>query len=105
MAATTMMKINVSTARRTVRAISFGVFWRLAPSTRWIMRSRKLSPGLAVARTSKVSEISVVPAVTEENVSVPGSLSTGTQNDLDLTPASAHQDAAICGDRVEDPGG
>ena len=28
-----------------VSAISFGVFWRFAPSTRPIMRSRKLSPG------------------------------------------------------------
>ena len=28
-----------------------GVFWRLAPSTRAIMRSRKVSPGLEVMRT------------------------------------------------------
>ena len=34
------------------RAISFGVFWRLAPSTRAIMRSRKVSPGLDVILTT-----------------------------------------------------
>ena len=35
----------VSAARRILSAISFGVFWRLAPSTMAIIRSRKLSPG------------------------------------------------------------
>ena len=80
MAATTMTKISVNTASRTVKAISFGVFCRLAPSTRWIMRSRKLSPGLAVARMSRESEISKVPAVTDENVSVPGSFITGADS-------------------------
>ena len=44
------------------------------------MRSRKLSPGLAVARMSSESEISVVPAVTDEKTSVPGSLSTGADS-------------------------
>ncbi len=44
------------------------------------MRSRKLSPGLAVARTSRESEISKVPAVTDENVSVPGSFITGADS-------------------------
>ena len=32
----------VRTASKMVRAISLGVFWRLAPSTRVIMRSRKV---------------------------------------------------------------
>ena len=65
MVATTMTKISVNMASRTVSAISFGVFCRLAPSTRWIMRSRKLSPGSAVTRTSNRSETSIVPAVTD----------------------------------------
>ena len=38
----------VSPASRMLRAISLGVFWRSAPSTRAIMRSMKLSPGLVV---------------------------------------------------------
>ena len=42
----------VRPASRMLRAISLGVFWRLAPSTRAIMRSRKVSPGLAVMRTT-----------------------------------------------------
>ena len=37
----------VSAASRMSSAISFGVFWRFAPSTIAIMRSRKVSPGLA----------------------------------------------------------
>ena len=44
------------------------------------MRSRKLSPGLAVLRTRRKSEISDVPAVTEENMSVPGSFLTGADS-------------------------
>ena len=39
---------DVRPASRMSSAISFGVFWRLAPSTIAIMRSRKVSPGLAV---------------------------------------------------------
>ena len=38
----------VKAASSMFRAISFGVFWRLAPSIRPIIRSRKPSPGLAV---------------------------------------------------------
>ena len=37
----------VKPASRMFSAISLGVFWRLAPSTRLIMRSRKPSPGSA----------------------------------------------------------
>ena len=40
----------VMPASRISKAISLGVRWRLAPSTIAIMRSRKLSPGLAVMR-------------------------------------------------------
>jgi hypothetical protein len=36
----------VSAASRMVSAISLGVFWRFAPSTSAIMRSRKVSPGI-----------------------------------------------------------
>ena len=54
----------VRAASRMSRAISFGVFWRLAPSTRAIMRSRKASPGLAVTRTMIQSESTWVPPVT-----------------------------------------
>ena len=37
----------VRPASRMFRAISFGVFWRAEPSTRAIIRSRKVSPGRA----------------------------------------------------------
>ena len=40
----TSRKMNVSAASRIVSAISFGVFWRFAPSTIAIMRSRKAWP-------------------------------------------------------------
>ncbi len=52
--------------RRMVSATSFGVFWRLAPSTSPIMRSRKLSPGRAVTWTLSQSETTRVPPVTAE---------------------------------------
>jgi hypothetical protein len=39
---TTGMKMMVSTAKRMVSAISLGVFCRLAPSTRVIIRSRNV---------------------------------------------------------------
>ena len=45
-------------------AISFGVFWRLAPSTIAIIRSRKASPGFALMRTISQSESTRVPPVT-----------------------------------------
>ena len=48
--ATASRKINVRPAIRMFRAISLGVFWRTAPSTRAIMRSRKVSPGFDVIR-------------------------------------------------------
>ena len=44
-------KMMVSAASKMSSAISLGVFWRLAPSTIAIMRSRNVSPGLAVMRT------------------------------------------------------
>ena len=54
----------VSATRRMVSAISLGVFWRLAPSTIAIMRSRNASPGLTVTRTTSQSDSTVVPPVT-----------------------------------------
>ena len=52
----TIRKMIVRPARRMVSAISLGVFWRSAPSTRAIMRSRKVSPGSEVMRTAIWSE-------------------------------------------------
>ena len=54
----------VRLASRMLRAISLGVFWRLAPSTMAIMRSRKVSPGSVVTRTISQSESTRVPPVT-----------------------------------------
>ena len=51
-------------ASRMLSAISFGVFWRAAPSTSAIMRSRNDSPGLALMRTTSWSESTRVPPVT-----------------------------------------
>src|SRR5664279_2579440 len=63
---TVNMKMMVSPASRMSRAISFGVFWRLAPSTRAIIRSRNVSPGLEVMRTTIRSESTRVPPVTAD---------------------------------------
>ena len=52
----TSRKMIVMPASRMSRAISLGVFWRLAPSTMAIMRSKKVSPGLAVMRTTSQSD-------------------------------------------------
>ena len=76
---TTGRKMMVSTASRMVRAISLGVFWRLAPSTRVIMRSRKVCPGSAVISTTMRSDSTVVPPVTAER-SPPDSRMTGADS-------------------------
>jgi len=55
------MKTMVSTASNIVRAISFGVFWRLAPSTSEIIRSMKVWPRSAVMRTTIRSDSTFVP--------------------------------------------
>ena len=65
--------------RSIVRAISFGVFCLLAPSTSPIMRSRKLSPGLAVTRTWIWSDSTRVPPVTAL-LSPPASRITGADS-------------------------
>ena len=56
----------VMPTRRMCSAISFGVFWRDAPSTNAIIRSRNVSPGLAVIFTTMRSESTRVPPVTAE---------------------------------------
>src|ERR1700738_680925 len=57
-------KIKVSAERRIVRAISFGVFCRDAPSTSVIMRSRKVSPGFEVIWILMMSDSTLVPGET-----------------------------------------
>jgi hypothetical protein len=74
-----MTKIIVIPTSRIVSAISFGVFWRTAPSTKPIIRSRKLSPGLAVTRTLSQSDMTRVPPVTAER-SPPLSRMTGADS-------------------------
>ena len=69
----------VSPASRMLRAISLGVFCRSAPSTSAIMRSRKVSPGLAVMRTTIRSDSTRVPPVTAER-SPPDSRMTGADS-------------------------
>ena len=77
--ATAMKKMIVSPASRIDSAISLGVFWRSAPSTSAIMRSRKVSPGLAVIRTTIWSERTRVPPVTAQR-SPPDSRITGADS-------------------------
>ncbi len=71
--------MSVNLASRMESAISFGVLWRLAPSTRPIMRSRKVSPGFAVTRTTSQSDSTRVPPVTDEK-SPPDSRTTGADS-------------------------
>src|SRR5262245_4061670 len=54
----------VSPASRMLRAISLGVFCRLAPSTMAILRSRNVSPGSLVMRMTIQSDSTRVPPVT-----------------------------------------
>src|SRR5580692_11123205 len=78
-AATASKKMMVSPHRRIFSAISLGVFWRAAPSTILIMRSRNVSPGLEVMRTLISSESTRVPPVTAER-SPPDSRMTGADS-------------------------
>ena len=68
---------------RIVSAISLGVFWRLAPSTMPIMRSRNASPGLTAMRTMIQSDSTTVPPVTVSK-SLPAARITGA-----LSPVTA----------------
>ena len=76
---TASRRMIVRTVSRIVRAISFGVFWRAAPSTRAIIRSMNVSPGLVVIRTVMPSERTVVPPVTAQR-SPPASRMTGADS-------------------------
>ena len=77
--ATAKTKMIVSAASRMFSAISLGVFCRLAPSTRAIIRSMKLSPGFCVILTTMRSDSTVVPPVTAER-SPPDSRMTGADS-------------------------
>src|SRR5271165_5198313 len=76
---TASMKMMVSAASRMFSAISFGVFCRLAPSTRAIIRSMKVSPGLEVILTTIRSDSTLVPPVTADR-SPPDSRMTGADS-------------------------
>src|ERR1019366_3889680 len=76
---TASRKMMVSPANKMFSAISLGVFCRSAPSTRAIMRSRKVSPGFDVTFTLIWSESTRVPPVTAER-SPPDSRMTGADS-------------------------
>ena len=75
----TIMKMMVKETSRVFSAISLGVFFREALSTRAIIRSRKLFPGSEVIFTLSQSDTTVVPPVTEQK-SPPDSLTTGADS-------------------------
>ena len=85
---------------RIVSAISFGVFCRVAPSTRAIIRSMKVSPGFAVIRMTSQSESTLVPPVTAER-SPPDSRMTGADSPVtadsstEATPSMTSPSAGI----------
>ncbi len=85
MLAQTSRKTRVRAIRSTSRAISLGVLRRLAPSIREIIRSRKVSPGLAVILTMIELAMTSVPPVTALR-SPPDSRTTGA--DSPVTAAS-----------------
>ena len=74
-------------------AISFGVFWRCAPSTRAIIRSMNVSPGFDVIWTTMRSDRTFVPPVTALR-SPPDSRITGADSPViadsstDATPST-----------------
>src|SRR5580658_2503555 len=76
---TASRKMMVRPASKMLSAISLGAFWRSAPSTSLIMRSRKVSPGLDVIMTMISSESTRVPPVTAER-SPPDSRMTGADS-------------------------
>ena len=75
----TMRKMMVREISRVLSAISLGVFFREAPSTSAIIRSRKLLPGSEVMRIFSQSDTTVVPPVTEQK-SPPLSRTTGADS-------------------------
>ena len=76
---TATRKMNVRLTSTTVRASSFCVRWRLAPSTNPIMRSRKVCPGGEVIDTTMRSDSTTVPPVTADR-SPPDSRTTGADS-------------------------
>src|SRR5580765_6871811 len=94
---TASRKMMVSPARRIVSAISFGVFCRSAPSTRAIIRSRNVSPGLAVMRTTISSDSTRVPPVTAGLADDGGGLA-GDRRLVDGGDALDH--VAVAGDHL-----
>ena len=76
---TASRKMIVSPASRMLSAISFGVFWRSAPSTSAIIRSMKVWPGSAVMRILIQSDSTRVPPVTAVR-SPPDSRMTGADS-------------------------
>ena len=91
----------VSDASRMFSAISFGVFCRLAPSTRAIIRSMNVSPGLEVIFTTIRSDSTVVPPVTADR-SPPDSRMTGADSPViadsstDATPSITSPSPGMC---------
>src|SRR5271169_2815208 len=80
---TATSRISVSPAIRMSSAISFGVFCRLAPSTRAIIRSRNVWPGSEVIWTTIRSDSTTVPPVTALR-SPPDSRITGAGRGTDV---------------------
>ena len=92
----------VRAASRMSSAISLGVFCRLAPSTSAIIRSRNVSPGLAVTSTMIQSESTCVPPVTALR-SPPASRITGALSPVmaaSLTEATPFDDLTVGRDEV-----
>jgi len=90
--ATAITKMIVNPASKIERAISLGVFCRLAPSTSAIMRSRNDSPAFEETTAMIRSESTRVPPVTEER-SPPASRTTGADSPV---IADSSTDAAPC---------
>ena len=94
-------------ARTIVSAISLGVFWRIAPSTSAIIRSRKLWPGSAVTWTTIRSERTRVPPVTPE-WSPPASRMTGAlspviaDSSTEATPSTTSPSAGMTWPGLDD---
>ena len=76
---TTIKKISVKLVNTVFKAISFGVFWRAAPSTKEIILSINDSPGLLVMIIVISSLTTIVPPVTEQK-SPPASFITGADS-------------------------
>ena len=99
-AAVTIRKISVKADSTSDRAISLGVRWRMAPSTRAIMRSRNDLPAPAVISTTMRSERTRVPPVTPER-SPPASRIDGGRFAGDgrlVDRGDAFDDFAVAGD-------